>query len=106
MNVGLSGGTKDSEYSYVRSVEKKGDIFGGEIYTGWLTHWGEPEMANNSIAENLEQFSFLLMRNLSFSMYMIHGGSNFGLTAGANQLYEKSDFTPHVTTYDYDSPIN
>lgn len=39
-------------------------------------------------------------------MYMIHGGTNFGLTAGANPKRNKTDYTPHVTSYDYDSPIN
>ena len=41
-------------------------------------------------------------------MYMIHGGTNFGLTAGANKnsKTKKSDYFAHVTSYDYDSPIN
>ena len=30
-------------------------------------------------------FGFLLKNKHSFSMYMVHGGSNFGLTAGANR---------------------
>lgn len=39
-------------------------------------------------------------------MYMVHGGSNFGLTAGANSNSGKSDYTAHITSYDYDAPIN
>jgi beta-galactosidase len=40
-------------------------------------------------------------------MYMVHGGTNFGLTAGANSYKnEKFDFRGHVTSYDYDAPIN
>ena len=39
-------------------------------------------------------------------MYMVHGGTNFGLTAGANQKFDQSDYYAHVTSYDYDSPIN
>jgi len=42
-------------------------------------------------------------------MYMVHGGSNFGLTAGANSKDgkgEKGDYTAHITSYDYDAPIN
>ena len=39
-------------------------------------------------------------------MYMIHGGTNFGLTAGANAGSGKSDYTADVTSYDYDAPIN
>lgn len=39
-------------------------------------------------------------------MYMVHGGTNFGLTAGANQGSGASDFMGHITSYDYDAPIN
>jgi len=36
---------------------------------------------------------------------MIHGGSNFGLTAGAN-AQGVGNFMGHITSYDYDAPIN
>lgn len=40
-------------------------------------------------------------------MYMVHGGTNFGLTAGANSFTGQAyDFRGHVTSYDYDAPIN
>ena len=39
--------------------------------------------------------------NISFSMYMVHGGTNFGFTNGAN-----SPVQIHITSYDYDAPIN
>jgi beta-galactosidase len=39
----------------------------------------------------------------SFNLYMFHGGTNFGWTAGANfgRTYE-----PDVTSYDYDAPLD
>lgn len=36
---------------------------------------------------------------------MIHGGTNFGFTAGAN-AFSSSQFQPDITSYDYDAPIN
>ncbi len=40
-------------------------------------------------------------------MYMAHGGSNFGLWAGANGVDNKPfDYGAHITSYDYDAPIN
>lgn len=40
-------------------------------------------------------------------MYMVHGGTNFGLTAGANAFVgEEFNYRGHVTSYDYDAPIN
>ena len=36
---------------------------------------------------------------------MVHGGSNFGFTSGAN--YNKAhDIQPDITSYDYDAPIS
>jgi beta-galactosidase len=37
---------------------------------------------------------------------MVHGGTNFGLTAGANSKNELDSYTADITTYDYDAPIN
>jgi len=37
-------------------------------------------------------------------MYVAYGGTNFGLTAGANGFPYK-DYMPHITSYDYDAPI-
>ncbi len=82
-------------------------IFGGEIYSGWLTHWHEPALQRKDKDEKVKQYVFLMSHNISYAMYMAHGGSNFGLTAGANQAYrEKEGFSGHVTTYDYDAPIS
>lgn len=39
-------------------------------------------------------------------MYMVHGGSNFALTAGANAYTGKADYKGHITSYDYDAPID
>jgi beta-galactosidase len=48
-----------------------------------------------------------MSNNHSYSMYMVHGGSNFGLTAGANAFTGQAyDYRGHVTSYDYDAPIN
>ena len=37
---------------------------------------------------------------------MVHGGSNFGLTAGANSKNKGGDYEGHITSYDYDAPID
>ena len=57
---------------------------GGEIYTGWLTHWREDNFKGLGMGKYIEHLEALLSNSISFSLYMIHGGTNFGLTAGAN----------------------
>lgn len=74
------------------------------MYTGWLTHWGEKwnGLDTNAFKSHLDG---LLSNNRSFNLYLIHGGSNFGLSAGANDFHN-AKYMPDVTSYDYDSPIN
>lgn len=80
-------------------------LFGGEIYSGWLTHWGEA-FQGKDMTRYMNEFTFLFSKNHSFSMYMVHGGSNFGLTAGANAKNKGGDYFGHITSYDYDAPID
>ena len=82
-NIGINDGVVEVYYDIAKIREPKGKVFGGQIYTGWLTHWYE-EWQTKSVERNLQQFSFLMNNNHSYSMYMAHGGTNFGLTAGAN----------------------
>nr|AIA87616.1 Glyco_hydro_35 [uncultured Streptosporangium sp.] len=39
----------------------------------------------------------------SVNFYMAHGGTSFGVTAGANH---HGRYTPTITSYDYDAPID
>lgn len=82
----------------------QGPYMVAEFYPGWLDHWGEAfeKVTTASVIKQTEQY---LQNNISFSFYMIHGGTNFGFTSGAN--YEKSHLIqPDITSYDYDAPIN
>jgi hypothetical protein len=74
-----------------------------ECYTGWLTHWGEAGANTSSSAPHVDQ----ILGNFSgsISLYMGHGGTNFGWFSGANGG-GGSSFQPHVTSYDYDSPVS
>jgi beta-galactosidase len=78
-------------------------VWVGETYPGWLTHWGEPALADKNNAEALRR---VIAAGYSFNLYMVHGGTNFGLTAGANADDDGSNFQPVITSYDYSAPIN
>jgi beta-galactosidase len=43
----------------------------------------------------------MLKANGSFSLYMAHGGTSFGLWGGCDR-----PFRPDTTSYDYDAPIS
>lgn len=74
-----------------------------QYYTGWLTHWGET-MANTSTSSVATWLEKILEVGGSVSLYMGHGGTNFGLWSGANG--GGASYQPHITSYDYDAPIS
>ncbi|HUB92088.1 MAG TPA: beta-galactosidase [Dyella sp.] len=78
-------------------------VWVGEAYPGWLTHWGEHDMAHKDCAEALRK---IMAGGYSFNLYVVHGGTNFGLTAGANAGDDGSNFQPVITSYDYGAPID
>jgi beta-galactosidase len=77
-----------------------------EFYPGWFTHWGHKHMFRKNVAkrklmyQNLEWF---VNNNVSFSLYMVHGGTNWGFMAGANYF---NQYKPDITSYDYDAPMD
>ncbi|MGN6181864.1 MAG: beta-galactosidase, partial [Mucilaginibacter sp.] len=74
-----------------------------ETYPGWLTHWKE-KWQHTSTDDIVKQVTYLLEHHRSFNLYVIHGGTNFGYTSGAN-AFGPTQFQPDVTSYDYDAPI-
>ncbi len=82
----------------------KGPYMVAEYYPGWLDHWAEP-FVKVSTEEVVKQTNLYIENGVSFNYYMIHGGTNFGFTSGAN--YDKDhDIQPDLTSYDYDAPIS
>jgi beta-galactosidase len=74
-----------------------------EYYPGWLDHWGEPfiRLSSSTVTDQITKY---LENDISFNFYMVHGGTNFGFTSGAN--YDaKHGIQPDITSYDYDAPI-
>ncbi len=80
----------------------KGPFFVPEFYPGWLDHWGE-EKSNVPVESFIGKFDTLLLNGISVSLYMFHGGTNFGFMNGANY---GGKFQPQPTSYDYDAPLD
>jgi beta-galactosidase len=109
------GGTVDGELAAVtfgsrpeqaarllRSRRPEEPFFCAEFWNGWFDHWGEPHHVRpaRSAADDVGR---VLDAHGSLSLYMAHGGSNFGLWAGAN--HDGDRLQPTVTSYDCDAPI-
>jgi beta-galactosidase len=82
----------------------QGPYMVAEFYPGWLAHWVEPhpQVSATSVARQTEKY---LQNGVSINYYMVHGGTNFGFTSGAN-YDKKHDIQPDLTSYDYDAPIS
>src|SRR6185437_11625413 len=76
--------------------------FAGEVYPGWLTHWGDRTFAGQE-ADISGQLRAFMTAGLSFNLYVIHGGTTFGFFAGANE--QSGQYQPDITSYDYSAPI-
>ena len=74
----------------------------GEHWCGWFDKWGG-EHHDGSAADLKMSLEGFFSENASFNLYMFHGGTNFGFTAGAN-FYET--YSPTVTSYDYGAPLS
>ena len=101
--VGLNPGSTQADFDLARKMNPGVTVFSAETYPGWLTHWGE-KWATRDTADLLKEVRFLMDNKKSFNIYVIHGGTNFGFTAGANS--GGNGYEPDVTSYDYDAPIN
>lgn len=72
-----------------------------ELWGGWFDHWGEQHHVR-SATSMIGTVDELLAAGGSVSLYMAHGGTNFGLWNGANH---DRVLQPTVTSYDSDAPI-
>ncbi|HVY74767.1 MAG TPA: beta-galactosidase, partial [Puia sp.] len=102
--IGLDSGTGDADFAEATKANPDVPSFSSETYPGWLTHWGE-KWARPDTADLLKGVRYLLDHKKSFNLYVIHGGTNFGFTAGAN-AFSPTEYQPTITSYDYDAPIS
>lgn len=100
--VGLDPGENDSHWAVARKMNPGVPVFSSETYPGWLRHWGE---GNWSPSNKKRVMEWYMNTGKSFNLFMLHGGTNFGFTAGANNG-GKGGYEPDLTSYDYGSPIN
>jgi beta-galactosidase len=101
--IGLDSGSSAADFDQAKKQNPDVVAFSSETYPGWLTHWGE-SWARPDTAELLKEVRFLMDNKKSFNFYVLHGGTNFGYTAGANS--GGKGYEPDVTSYDYDAPVD
>ncbi|PYC69039.1 beta-galactosidase [Streptomyces tateyamensis] len=101
--IGLSGGDASS-IAQARKDYPAVPAMAGEVYPGWLTHWGDSTFQGQG-ADISATLRGLMAGGLSFNLYMLHGGTSFGFTAGANADDQSGNYQPDITSYDYGAPV-
>lgn len=94
------GSDPTNGFKKLREVQPTGPLMCGEFYPGWFDTWGAPHHLGKT-DQYLKDLETMLKSRGSFSIYMAHGGTSFGLWAGADR-----PFKPDTSSYDYDAPIS
>lgn len=103
LHLTASFGSRTAErLATLREFQPTGPLMCMEFWCGWFDDWGSHHHTTDAAASAAE-LDALLAAGGSVNVYMFHGGTNFGLTNGAN---DKGRYAPITTSYDYDAPLD
>lgn len=100
--TGSFGSRSAERLATLRAHQPTGPLMCSEFWDGWFDWWGGVHHTT-SVEAAAAELDELLAAGASVNIYMFHGGTNFGLTNGAN---DKGRYLPIVTSYDYDAPLD
>ncbi|GAA2930783.1 beta-galactosidase [Microbacterium luteolum] len=100
--TGSFGSRSAERLATLRKHQPTGPLMCSEFWDGWFDWWGGVHHTTD-VSAAAADLDVLLAAGASVNVYMFHGGTNFGLTNGAN---DKGRYLPLVTSYDYDAPLD
>ena len=103
LHLTASFGSRTAErFATLREHQPTGPLMCAEFWNGWFDSWGTHHHTT-TVEQTASDLDAILSVGGSVNFYMFHGGTNFGLTSGAN---DKGVYQPIVTSYDYDAPLD
>ncbi len=98
------GSRATEAFAKLRQYQPEGPLMCAEFWNGWFDHWGEPHHRHDpqDAAAALDE---ILGLGGSVSLYMFHGGTNFGWMSGANEA-PYPNYQPTITSYDDDAALD
>ncbi|MEV4559665.1 beta-galactosidase [Kitasatospora sp. NPDC049285] len=107
------GSEPEAAFELLRRHRPEDPPFCMEFWNGWFDHWAKPHHTRDA-ADAADALRRILAAGGSVNLYMAHGGTNFGTTAGANHAdppfnstdWTHSPFQPVTTSYDYDAALD
>jgi beta-galactosidase len=94
------GSDPQKNFAKLRALQPQGPLICSEFYPGWFDTWGATHHYGDT-QKYLGNLKYMLDAGASFSIYMAHGGTTFGLWSGCDR-----PFKPDTSSYDYDAPIS
>ena len=96
-----TGANIDAQFKKLKEVRPDSPLMCSEFWSGWFDHWGRKHETRDA-STMVSGIKDMLDRNISFSLYMTHGGTTFGWWGGANN----PPYSAMCSSYDYDAPIS
>ncbi len=96
-----TGANIEQQFQKLKELRPETPLMCSEFWSGWFDHWGRKHETRDA-ATMVAGIKDMLDRNISFSLYMTHGGTTFGWWGGANN----PAYSAMCSSYDYDAPIS
>ena len=96
-----TGANIDQQFKKLKELRPETPLMCSEFWSGWFDHWGRKHETRPA-KDMVQGIKDMLDRNISFSLYMTHGGTTFGHWGGANN----PAYSAMCSSYDYDAPIS
>ena len=96
-----TGANIEEQFKALKAARPNSPMMCSEYWSGWFDNWGRGHETRNAKAM-VDGIRDMLDRNISFSLYMTHGGTTFGWWGGANN----PAYSSMCSSYDYDAPIS
>ena len=96
-----TGANIEQQFKRLKEARPETPLMCSEFWSGWFDHWGRKHETRpaKSMVQGIKD---MLDRNISFSLYMAHGGTTFGHWGGTNN----PSYSAMCSSYDYDAPIS
>lgn len=96
----------DAQFAPLKEVRPNDPLMCSEFWSGWFDHWGRRHQTRSATVM-VEGMREMLDKNISFSLYMTHGGTTFGHWGGASNLGGNNPvYSAMCSSYDYDALIS
>jgi len=96
-----TGANIQEQFKELEAARPDSPLMCSEFWSGWFDHWGRAHETRDATAM-IAGMKEMLDNNISFSLYMAHGGTTFGHWGGANS----PAYSAMCSSYDYDAPIS